>query len=125
MKYLAPFSTLANAITILSIAIICYFIFREPIRLEGRRPVGPVNEFPFFFGTVLFSMEAIGVIMPLENEMKEPKNFVGVTGVLNRSFALIVVMYIGMGLFGYLKYGDAIRPSITLNLETDTYMDEM
>lgn len=64
-------------------------------------------------------------IMPLENEMKTPKSFVGVTGVLNRAFALIVIMYIGMGLFGYLKYGDAIRESITLNLETNSNVDEM
>lgn len=63
--------------------------------------------------------------MPLENEMKKPKCFVGVTGVLNRAFLIIVVMYIGMGLFGYLKYGDGIRESITLNLESDTYVEQM
>lgn len=62
MKYLAPFSTIANAITVISFAIICYFMFREPIYLEDRRPVGPLAEFPFFFGTVLFSLEAIGVV---------------------------------------------------------------
>lgn len=63
--------------------------------------------------------------MPLENEMKTPKAYVGLTGVLNRAFAITVLLYIGMGLFGYLKYGDAIRESITLNLETKTTMDEM
>lgn len=63
--------------------------------------------------------------MPLENEMKTPKSFVGTTGVLNRAFAIIVTMYIGMGLFGYLKYGDDIHDTITLNLETQTTLDEM
>lgn len=63
--------------------------------------------------------------MPLENEMKDPKSFVGVTGVLNRGFALIVVLYIGMGLFGYLRFGNAIRESITLSLEANTQVDEM
>lgn len=63
--------------------------------------------------------------MPLENEMKTPKSFVGLTGVLNRAFSLIVVMYVGMGLIGYLKYGDEIRESITLNLEANNYVDEM
>lgn len=95
MKYLAPFSTLANAITIISFAIICYFLFREPIVLDNRRTTGPIGEFPFFFGTVLFSLEAIGMIMPLENEMRKPKDFVGLTGVLNRAFLLIIVLYIG------------------------------
>lgn len=63
--------------------------------------------------------------MPLENEMKTPKSFVGLTGVLNRAFALIVFLYIGMGLFGYLKYGDEIKDTITLNLEVTSPVDEM
>lgn len=64
-------------------------------------------------------------IMPLENEMKTPKSFVGVSGVLNRAFAIILPMYIGMGLFGYLNYGDAIEDTITLNLETNGQTDAM
>ncbi|XP_031630072.1 proton-coupled amino acid transporter-like protein CG1139 [Contarinia nasturtii] len=125
LKYLAPLSTFANFVTIVSFGIICYFIVREPISLEGKRAVGPISEFPFFFGTVLFSLEAIGVVIPLENEMKTPKSYVGVTGVLNRAFVIIVTLYIGMGLFGYLKYGDGIRESITLSLEINSRSDEI
>lgn len=87
--------------------------------MDGKRAIGPISEFPLFFGTVLFSLEAIGVIMPLENEMKSPKSFVGLTGVLNRAFVVIVLLYVGMGLFGYLRYGKYIRGSITLSLPTN------
>lgn len=54
--------------------------------------------------------------MPLENEMKTPKSFGGNFGVLNRSMILIIFLYVGMGLFGYLKFGANIKGSITLNL---------
>lgn len=54
--------------------------------------------------------------MPLENEMKTPKSFGGNFGVLNRSMILIIFLYVGMGFFGYLKYGADIKGSITLNL---------
>lgn len=57
--------------------------------------------------------------------MKKPKEFVGAVGVLNRSFIIIVFLYVGMGLFGYLKYGNNIRDTITLNLEVDDPVDEM
>lgn len=49
----------------------------------------------------------------------------GPTGVLSKAFAVIVVLYVGMGLFGYLKYADGIRETITLNLEIKSVTDEM
>lgn len=55
-------------------------------------------------------------MLPLENEMKTPKAFGGTFGVLNKAMVVIVFLYVGMGLFGYLKYGDEIEGSITLNL---------
>lgn len=64
-------------------------------------------------------------IMPLENEMRTPRSYVGLTGVLSRAFIIIVFLYIGMGLFGYLKYGAEIRESITLNLELNSQIDIM
>lgn len=127
-------------------------MFNEPVSTAGKHAYGNISEFPFFFGTVLFALEAIGVvsnstfafafqwqnnfkllpfspvrplvnwfiqIMPLENEMKTPKAFGGNFGVLNRSMIVIIFLYVGMGLFGYLKYGEQIAGSITLNLPQD------
>lgn len=62
LKYLAPFSTLANIITVTSFGIIFYFIFRDPISVEGKEPFGEVKKIPFFIGTVLFSLESVGVV---------------------------------------------------------------
>lgn len=116
LKYLAPFSAIANAVTIISFGMILYYLFRDTPTLEGRSPAGKLANFPLFFGTVLFALEAIGVILPLENEMKSPKDFVGKFGVLNISMISIIILYVGMGLFGYLQYGDAAEGSVTLNL---------
>ena len=48
--------------------------------------------------------------------MKTPKNFLGCPGVLNTGMFIVVALYTGFGVFGYLKYTDAIQASITLNL---------
>lgn len=40
-------------------------------------------------------------------------------GVLNLSMSIIIVLYAGMGFFGYLRYGAAIDGSITLSLPTE------
>lgn len=125
LKRLAPLSTLGNLITIASFAIIWYYIFREKLTLEGRRVAGPLSEFSIFFGTVLFALEAIGVIMPLENEMKTPKNFRGPTGILNRAMAIIIALYIGLGLAGYLKYGAEVKGTVTVNLPNDELLAQV
>ena len=40
----------------------------------------------------------------------------GINGVLNTSMALVLALYLAMGFYGYLKYGEDIEASITLNL---------
>lgn len=58
-------------------------------------------------------------MMPLENEMKTPKSFVGVFGILNIGMGTIIILYIGLGFLGYLAYGDTVSGSITLDLAKD------
>ncbi|XP_006609786.1 proton-coupled amino acid transporter-like protein CG1139 [Apis dorsata] len=116
LKFLAPCSTVANFITFIGFGIILYYIFREPLSFENRDVIGNVENFPLYFGTVLFALEAIGVIMPLENEMKKPKVFMKTFGVLNIGMGVIVALYTGMGFFGYIRYGGAIEGSITFSL---------
>lgn len=65
---------------------------------------------------VIFAMEAIGVVMPLENSMKTPQHFIGICGVLNKGMSGVTMVYILLGFVGYVKYGNDALGSITLNL---------
>ncbi|XP_014680517.1 PREDICTED: proton-coupled amino acid transporter 2-like [Priapulus caudatus] len=78
--------------------------------------VGDLTGMPLFFGSAIYAFEGIGVVLPLENKMKSPEDFAGLTGVLNTSMTLVAAMYIMVGFYGYLKYGDDVLGSITLNL---------
>lgn len=55
-------------------------------------------------------------VLPLENEMKNPKKFGSLFGVLNASMMPISILYTFVGLLGYLKYGEATTGSITLDM---------
>jgi len=115
LKLLAPFSTLANGLTFASFGIVLYYIFQELPDITTVPNFGTAYTFPLFFGTTLFALEAVGVVIALENNMKTPKSFGGAFGVLNIAMVIIVALYVGMGFLGYWRYGELSQPSITLN----------
>lgn len=55
-------------------------------------------------------------VLPLKNEMKKPKNFDRPLGVLNVGMIIVSGMFVAIGFLAYLKYGQAVEGSVTLNL---------
>lgn len=70
----------------------------------------------YMCSTVIFAMEGIGVVMPVENSMQKPQQFLGCPGVLNTAMTTVMGLYAIIGFLGYVRYGDAVEGSITLNL---------
>lgn len=144
LKYLAPFSMVANACMAVGLGIIFYYVFQglPPINREGMvLGFTSIKQLPLFFGTAIYAFEGIGMVrfltllhyeaivhigadvnsicskvLPLENNMKTPQDFVGWNGVLNTSMVTVGCLYTAVGFFGYLKYGNDVMGSITLNL---------
>lgn len=86
--------------------------------LDFDKPLfSSIGRLPYFFATVIFAMEGIGVVMPVENQMEKPQHFLGCPGVLNTAMIVVVVLYATIGFFGYCRFGDAVvAGSITLVL---------
>ncbi|XP_023344937.1 proton-coupled amino acid transporter 1 isoform X1 [Eurytemora carolleeae] len=121
LKYLSPLSVVANILEFVGLGIIFYFIFATPLPSSDTRPwFSSAANFPIFFGTAIFAFEGISVVLPIENQMTTKKAMLGFNGVLNTSMVIIACLYISMGFFGYLKYGDDVESSITLNLPADS-----
>ncbi|KAK4887000.1 hypothetical protein RN001_003271 [Aquatica leii] len=119
LKHLVPFSFLANLCLIVAFGITLYYMF---IQINPPSSVPGFSSFstlPLFFSTVIFAMEGIGVVMPVENTMKKPQQFLGCPGVLNIAMAIVVLLYTVIGFFGYLRYGAKTEASITLNLPVE------
>lgn len=119
LKYIAPFSGFANILLVLTFIICIYYICNDFPSFDSRPMAVPVGRLPLFIGTVIFAMEGIGVVLPVENTMAKPQHFLGCPGVLNITMSIVVLLYMVMGILGYLKYGDNAEGSITLNLPTE------
>lgn len=54
--------------------------------------------------------------------MRDKRELRGLTGVLNTSMVIVTCLYIAVAFFGYLKYGEDVQGSITLNLPVDHWL---
>lgn len=85
-----------------------------------RENVGSWRTLPLYFGTALFAFEGIALVLPLQNSMKNPKEFSKPLGVLNVGMSIVTAIYIIVGCVGYWQYGDHTEGSLTLNVPVDS-----
>jgi proton-coupled amino acid transporter len=121
-RYLSPVSMLANLLQFVGLGIIFYYLFQDLPYTWDRKEFATWGQLPLYFGTAIYAFEGIGVVLPLENQMKTPSDMKGWNGVLNTSMVMVSCLYIAVGFFGYLKYGEAVTGSITLNLPVGEFL---
>ncbi|XP_044254876.1 proton-coupled amino acid transporter-like protein pathetic [Tribolium madens] len=120
LKHLVPFSIIANVTMVTAFLITLYYMFSGigDIDIEDRKFFNDITLFPRFFSTVIFAMEGIGTMLPIENTMIK-QQFIGCPGVLNIAMSFVVTLYTVIGLFGYLRFGDGVDPNVIKNLPTE------
>ncbi|KHJ95011.1 hypothetical protein OESDEN_05049 [Oesophagostomum dentatum] len=67
-------------------------------------------------GSIIYAFASQGVILPLENKMKKPKEMFGPCGVITTASIVIFFINTVTGFLGYVTYGQELKGSITLNL---------
>ncbi|XP_047509281.1 proton-coupled amino acid transporter-like protein pathetic isoform X1 [Pieris napi] len=118
LKYLAPFSIIGDIfIVICVIATVVY----------GLRSAPPISTVPGwkdavgffeFCGIVVFSLEAIAVMLPIENNMKNPKQY---PAVIACGMFTVLLFLLTIGFFGYWGFGENCVTPVTLNFPNDIF----
>ncbi|KAI5700517.1 hypothetical protein M8J76_004582 [Diaphorina citri] len=127
LHYLSPLSAIGDFLLMGGMAIIYYFIFQHGVpSFEGKKWLSdtPFTGFALFFGTLMYAVQTIGVIVALENNMKTPADYRKPLGVFNVGMVVITAAYLFTGFWGYIKWGDATQATITWNLPTSNALTE-
>ncbi|KAK2060895.1 transmembrane amino acid transporter [Colletotrichum caudatum] len=77
------------------------------------------NDWTLFIGTAIFTFEGIGLIIPIQESMRNPKKF---PGVMLAVMIIISVVFIGMGAISYAAYGSKTETVVLLNMPQDNKM---
>ncbi|WAQ98938.1 S36A3-like protein [Mya arenaria] len=106
LKALAPFSAVANVFNLFGLVVIFVHLLNTFPDFLARPAVGNLSTLPLFFGQAVFAFEGIGLVLPLYDKMREPTAFLGKAGILNLGLTITVSLYVAVGFYGFLKYGD-------------------
>ncbi|RZF49310.1 hypothetical protein LSTR_LSTR006724 [Laodelphax striatellus] len=125
-KHLAYCSLAADICTITGFILFAFYLLVDTKELsEISEFNNGVNRVPMFVSTVFFSLQAPAFILALENEMKSPKHYTGVYGIVNIAMIPATILYTVFGFCGYLKYGDDVKGSATINLPVGERMAQI
>mmetsp|Transcript_5638 Transcript_5638/g.14284 ORF Transcript_5638/g.14284 Transcript_5638/m.14284 type:complete len:245 (-) Transcript_5638:734-1468(-) len=69
-----------------------------------------------FFSTIIYSFEGIGVVVPVENRMKDRSKF---TPMMLGCYCFIAILFLSLGIVGYLGYGTETPGEISLALSRE------
>ncbi|KAL7223700.1 hypothetical protein ACSBR1_025199 [Camellia fascicularis] len=114
LTHLAPLSIFADIVDLGAMAVV--MIEDVTIFLQQRPVLQAFGGFSVFFyglGVAVYAFEGIGMVLPLESEIKEKDKFGKILGL---SMTFISLMYGGFGVLGYMAFGEDTKDIITTNL---------
>ncbi|KAJ4866863.1 Amino acid transporter ANTL2 [Raphanus sativus] len=114
LTHLAPLSIFADVVDLAAMAVV---IVEDSMIILKQRPdvvaFGGMSLFFYGMGVAVYSFEGVGMVLPLESEMKDKDKF---GKVLALGMGFISFIYIAFGFLGYLAFGEDTMDIITANL---------
>ncbi|KAJ6180465.1 hypothetical protein N7519_010926 [Penicillium mononematosum] len=109
---------IADVFILLGLLYIYYYDISTLVDQGGISDVISFNPatWSMFIGTAIFTYEGIGLIIPIQESMKQPKRF---PGVLAGVMVVITFIFLSAGALSYAAYGSATKTVILLNLPQD------
>lgn len=96
--------------------IILQYIVHDIIPLDQLTWVEKPSSWARGFATAVFAFEGICLILPLRNKMRNPADYMGCNGVLLTSMYLVLLLYLCLGFYGFIRFGPSVHATISIDL---------
>ncbi|KAJ5156743.1 hypothetical protein N7492_009546 [Penicillium capsulatum] len=109
---------IADVFILLGLLYIYYYDVSTLVSNGGISDIISFNPstWSMFIGTAIFTYEGIGLIIPIQESMKQPRRF---PGVLAGVMVIITLIFLSAGALSYAAYGSKTKTVILLNLPQD------
>uniref|UniRef100_A0A1B0AYZ1 Amino acid transporter transmembrane domain-containing protein n=1 Tax=Glossina palpalis gambiensis TaxID=67801 RepID=A0A1B0AYZ1_9MUSC len=104
------------ALSHLALVVMILLICVNVSNINDKYFVNDLIKYPKFMGIILFTCCPVGVFLNVEEDMKEPLDFVKIFGVLNAFMLATFILAAILGLTGYWFYGEETAANIILNI---------
>ncbi|XP_039761713.1 proton-coupled amino acid transporter-like protein pathetic isoform X2 [Pararge aegeria] len=122
LKYLAPFSLVADLIIVTCVLTTMYYSISVAADLNKRPVWKSTHGLLRFLGICIYSINGIGVTLPIENNMRRPVYF---RAVLQWGMPFVVTLVMIIGFFGYWAWGEQCRSPFTVHMPSNTILTIM
>lgn len=125
LSRLAIASTLANVLEASGIVLILQFLLRGlgDVDLADRLKVRSLDSIALGFGSAMFAFEGISLVLPVYARMEDPLRMSRCSGIINVAYTILLLLNFIIGVSGFLRYGNQVGGSITLNLPPEPLYD--
>jgi len=110
---------IADLFILLGLLYLYYFDIYTLASQHGIADIVAFNrkDWTLFIGTAIFTFEGIGLIIPIQESMKDPNKFPVVLGAV---MVIITVVFTSMGALSYAAYGSKTKTVVILNMPQDS-----
>lgn len=123
VKWISPFALAGMVAIWVAVGTVCYYSFSNELIPHGvdvsLLTAVPWASVPVAFGVVVYLFEGVGLIIPLESQMRHRQHFPMVMWGVHLSVATAVALF---GLMGYLAFGTSTCGPIIKNLPTSGWL---
>lgn len=89
------------------------------MEFSDKAVVSSAGNWSRYFSLIIVAYKGIGIVLPIEHTMKNPKALTGKFSILTYVMAILIFFYIVLGFFGYARYGENVERYVTLSFPQD------